>query len=275
MRLAPKRKRKAHARGGRYPIQDPAAVAALLDEVVRARHDGKRARAAHRGQIDRATLIRLLQGEQPSIRHGTYKRIVRYLLEPGEVLRLDAALGSPLGGVNLEWVQMRAAAPGFGPDVRPWDLGARALVLTDVDRDAIPKRARERWRLYQKEERSALWRHVLPLCEDLFDEFTRFAVDRGHDGMRIAVAEERVLAPLLEHAESGFRERNWREMPNAELVRFIRLGFQRERILLLKPAMRLAAVDSAKTSKRRAVSAAAAPVERTRGARAAKREKHR
>ena len=244
--------KKKTAGGAVYRILDPPAVARLIERAVRARYDGNRTLAARRCEIDPATLVRLSQQKQPTIRHGTYVRMAQHLLEPDEIAALDAALRSPLayelGGVNYHWETMYASDLGYGPNTPAWEMGARALVLTGIDPLAIGDRARERWAEYRKRDRSDMWDRLEPICQEQFNAFGKFAIARGHFGMRILVAENRVLAPLLEQSQSGFIERSWREMSNAELIRFVRDGLARERILLRRPALH----DRAAAAARRA-----------------------
>lgn len=233
--------KKKTAAGAVYRILDRAAVAAVLERAVRARYDGNRTLAAKRSEIDPATLVRLSQQKQPTIRHGTYVRMAQHLLEPEELLELDAALKSPveykLGGVNLHWVWSHASAPGYGPKTPVWELGARALELTETDPLAVGDLARGRWAEYRKRDNLELWERLLPLCQKQFDDLRKYAGAKGHHGDRILVAESRVVAPLLEQSQSGFVERSWRELSDVELIRFVRDGLAREKILLNRPGL--------------------------------------
>jgi hypothetical protein len=233
-------KRKT-ARGAVHRILDRACVARVLESAIRVRYDGNRATAAARSGVDTATLFRLNRQVLSEIRHDTYNRITKTLLKADEVVQLDAALESPLqyelGRLNLRWTYLHTAAPGYGPDTPAWELGARALMLTAIDRDAVGSHARERWREYVNRERHAMWERLQRVCWDQFDGFRRDMLAKRHQPDRILVAWERVLAPLLERSQSGFIELSWCELTDRDFARFVRIGLQRERILLKRPPL--------------------------------------
>lgn len=81
-------------------------------------------------------------------------------------------------------------------------------------------------------------RHVFsdPGCKSELDSFANWAREKGHEPPRIEMARSRVVEPLVEAAEGGFIERDVTELEPDELRRFVKAGFDRERILLNRAA---------------------------------------
>ncbi|HXT14581.1 MAG TPA: hypothetical protein VN706_03050 [Gemmatimonadaceae bacterium] len=70
----------------------------------------------------------------------------------------------------------------------------------------------------------------------------------GIERDRIALALLRTLEPLLVAEQTGGIERNWRELDEAELRRFVECGLQRELILLTRANSEIRAQLSNSTS---------------------------
>jgi hypothetical protein len=90
--------------------------------------------------------------------------------------------------------------------------------------DATNPAQREEWLRYRSEEFSALMRRV--------DEVIPAHSLTSPSGLPyLAVMWERILSPLLRWEESGFTERHWSELTDAELRRFVLAGIERECVL--------------------------------------------
>jgi hypothetical protein len=87
---------------------------------------------------------------------------------------------------------------------------------------------------YRAEEKVLLMNRIwdLPAANEEWDRLERMLVAMTGTEARRLVAQQRVLEPLLESAESGWIERDWREMGEIDLARFIHLGRMREKLLL-------------------------------------------
>lgn len=70
----------------------------------------------------------------------------------------------------------------------------------------------------------------------LFKPLDDLARRRGHAQDRIDLAYCRILEPLLDAYESGFIERPWDDMTNAERNQFLAGGVAREMVMLDRPA---------------------------------------
>lgn len=70
---------------------------------------------------------------------------------------------------------------------------------------------------------------------EIISRFDDLLERRRHFQLRGELAYVRILAPLLDSAESGLIERRWQEMSDSELRRFVQAGIERESILLDRP----------------------------------------
>lgn len=96
--------------------------------------------------------------------------------------------------------------------------------------------ARFEWQDYKVYETQDLLDRVQQLCASEFRKLDEFLTRRGHFRERVEIAYRRIIAPLLEHEDSGGVERGWTELSEAELVQFVKAGITRERILLDREA---------------------------------------
>jgi len=81
----------------------------------------------------------------------------------------------------------------------------------------------------------ALWAIADNRTNGALTAFRRRQVARDHDEDRVDLSLWRIMAPLLEAANTGFVERHWRELSTSEFVAFIKAGIRREEIVLNRP----------------------------------------
>jgi hypothetical protein len=166
----------------------------------------------------RALLYDLIRGARKELTHDSVRNLQKGLDAYDLPFRIEEFLSSPSETISRkgyeEW-QMRAA---------------RALVLepntSDDDGPNLrPSGARRR-------EFLGLIARLEKLRPGALNEFVARAIDAGHDQGRVALAVHRVFEPLLQVRASGYVEIGSEELTDAEYIRFITSGLQREKLLL-------------------------------------------
>jgi hypothetical protein len=188
------------AGGPQWRVGDPTALAGLVQRVIGSpRFGGNLSEAARTIGMPQSTLDRIARGNAEQIRTANLRRLGR--LWDGDVpVDVQLALVSPQQRENAraysDWVEGELRRCGRAPRTDVQALLDRAAALVPELRE-IP------------------------------------AGLRNTEGKRRAhIRMLRALAGLLDHKASGGVERDWRELSDIELARYIRGGLAREDILL-------------------------------------------
>lgn len=210
---------------GRLVSLSPAAVR-LIRAAVDDRYSGNVSAAARslRG-MPFQTLWGIYHGKRIAVREGTLRQL-RELLPATEQEELDVALVS---GVVAKLVR----AHSFWVADQRWAIMVGQRYRYVGRHDGIEK-VTDPYVHERGEEMDSLRRGLRKRRETakLLGDFEDFARERGHDKLRIDLAVDRAIEPLLACRESAFIERDWRDLTRVELRRFLRHRLESEKILL-------------------------------------------
>lgn len=211
------------------PIQDRERLAKFVSRLVAP--FGSQRLASRALGIPQTQISRMLNRELGELARQNVRRLIA-LVGPTERRTLARVFTMPSPGrlrrVYLAWIQEQLAIASRGTP-RRWyrtlhgisDEVRHPAVVGNSDRDA---------------ERKALWRYVQEL-DPAFVRDVDAALGKVRDRGYRELALVRILDPLINGPDSGFIEPSWREWRKDEkgrnrLKRFIRLGVNRERLLL-------------------------------------------
>lgn len=221
---------------GRIPIQNPELLARLLDAAWRKQWTSIRA-ACRELRISQPLLSRLIRparGVRPTIRaisYENYRSLFRLFPERQHPAVKRAFILGPVarlrdGHANWVWHQVQKSSNGietrwYWTERGPKHEKRRPVRMGTSDRDR---------------ERLLLWRKLRSLSPGLYKSAEALLRTTPVDGYR-EMALCRVLDPLISSDDSAFIEPSWREWCRTAtgrecLLRFVRLGVRRERMLL-------------------------------------------
>lgn len=254
-----------------YTVVDPQRLAHEVQTAVDEQYGGSQSAAAQDIGIPQAQVSRLINAKPGAVGLRTVRAIGR-LVGEARWQELYGSLLSPTSRALLQayhaWHDTFFAVPERGKGGARWHWSKRGPVNITAREDASYREsaaAREAfttgsWRDF---ERMILLTSLIDRFPGEFKKFEAFAVERGHlipafsgslrstlfrfgmsfagdevqhvipwDETRVIVAVWRTIEPLLAARETGFIERTWEEMTDAQLRRFVRAGLEREMILL-------------------------------------------
>lgn len=211
------------------PIQDRRRLAKIVSQLISP--FGSQRAASLRLGIPQTQLSRMVNRELGELSRKNVKRLFESVA-PAQRKRLVRAfeMRSPadLRRAYLAWIEEQRGVASRGAS-RRWfrtfhglgDEERRAAPVGESDRDA---------------ERQALWSYVKEL-DPVFGRGVDVALGKVRDSGYQEVALIRILDPLINGPDSGFIEPSWREWRTDEkgrrrLMKFLRLGFERETLLL-------------------------------------------
>jgi len=189
---------------------------------------GSQSAVARKTGIQQSQLSRLANGRLKHLGLDQFRRLAMSLTIDAHS-RLQHALFS---------ADAATAVKAYGQ----WVTAKTDLIRRPVGSHWTTQRGRLRQakRTVAQDERcanlDALNSHIRQRFPDLYNQFLR-KVDRLQVGRdRCWLALLRTLEPLVEDGASGFIERSWTELSDAELRVFIDAGLKRETILLTREA---------------------------------------
>ena len=204
-------------KGRPFKVADPGRVAGLIQEVVNQQFGGNLSKAAKSIGMVQSQLFRLSNRESLRIREATLLRLAR-LIPSDRRKDLARALFSPEALLALQrykvWLR-QSTRTRLG-------IPASAGATREANR-----RARSGIQQY-----GGLVRFLRRRFSAMLDAFLSDMQEQGHSPDRIRMAAERVLEPLADSKRSGRIERRRTELSETELRRFLKAGFDRERIML-------------------------------------------
>jgi transcriptional regulator with XRE-family HTH domain len=207
-----------------FAVRDPGEVSRLVQALVDSA-GGTQTAAAARFGLSQPTFSRLLNGRPLSnATAARLEELIGKILGPGEAAAFAGAVTSP------EVIRLLRASHAWCLERQDRLINRRGTYwVPQPGKGARPLRGSAT--IYRLSSRRGLHRAVSAYPD--VEEFHKFCLARGVSGQRELLAHIRVLEPLLEDHESAFIERGWKELTKqAELPRFLRAGYERERILL-------------------------------------------
>lgn len=211
------------------PIQDRGRLAKVVSELVSPFQSQRAAsRALH---IPQTQLSRMLNRKLGELSRTNARRLFT-AIDPARRRTLVRAfvMRSPAGlrRAYVSWIEEQLAAASNGA-ARRWFRTAQGL--SDEERESRPLGKSDR-----DDERKALWAYVEQIDPNFVREVetaSRQVRDRRYRQLILV----RILDPLINGPDSGFIEPSWREWRTNDsgrhrLTKFLRLGFDRERLLL-------------------------------------------
>jgi hypothetical protein len=200
----------------RVRIVDPGGFAEVLWRGIESDHGGNQSVAARAIGVSQPELSRLLNGRILSLRPQTL-----------------AAIQSRLSSANREAMRSTLLSPRALNTALPryehWLAAAGPSFLLNSG-TSLRALAKPEW----LKERRDLFRHVKRQCPEMVSAFHDWLAKQRHteDSGRVNMAWYHILEPLLQWSDSGRIERDWRELSEEELSRFVKHGIEREKILL-------------------------------------------
>jgi len=209
----------------RLKILDPRTLAAIINAVIETSFDVNVTAAASGLGIERSLLSRLRSGIAKSL-HESDVTALRNRLPRAQFVEIEKCVVDP------PLAELLAAFDAWVKAEHSRLLYRESAPDTIIGR-AISSVAE--WGTQRLLEYDHLFGVVQERFPDLVGKFNRFLERRRHFRARGELAYARILAPLLDCAESGLIERRWQDLSNAELRRFVKSGMDREMILLDRP----------------------------------------
>ena len=205
-----------------FVIEDRPLLAREVMRIVKRKFRGNLSEAARSIGMSQPQLYRIAREQSGGMQSATLKKLGKLIPKDRHGV-LDRAILTP--------PMLRCLRQYYG-----FYEGARSESHWKRRRFIVPTRLRppsdKQFAKKLRSERATLWRHLKEKFPYEFRSLDRFGQERGHDPTRVAIAYEAVVEPLLLGPLTGGIERDWRELSEGEMVRFLRAGIARERIML-------------------------------------------
>lgn len=209
----------------RIKVVDRHQLAATITSFIDSEFGGVITAASNALGIERSLLSRMRAGVAQSLRESDL-RALRKRLTPKQFAEIERCIVDPPLAEHLSafdaWLKAEHTRLLYR-EAAPHTVVGRAIASV------------AQWSTQRLLEYDHLLGVVQQSFPDLVRNFDRFLKGRRHFKARGDLAYVRILAPLLDGADSGLIERRWQELSSGELRRFIKCGMKREMILLDRP----------------------------------------
>lgn len=205
-----------------FVIEDRPLLAREVMRIVKREFEGNLSEAARSIGMSQPQLYRIAREQSGGMQSATLKKLVKLMPEASRGV-LDRAILTPQARSRLRRYY------DFYEGARSESHWKRRRIIAPI---RLRPPSRKQFAKKMRSERDVLWRHLKEKFPYEFRSLERIGKERGHDPTRVGFAWEAVVEPLLLGPLTGGIERDWRELSDTEMVRFIRAGIAREKIVL-------------------------------------------